>query len=97
MLFRLYYVYIMTSDSRVLYVGVTNDLGRRVAQHRAGIDPSAFTTRYRVHRLVYLEEYQKAAQAIARETQLKTYRRAKKIALIDAFNPTWRELARDIE
>jgi putative endonuclease len=83
----------MASKSRVLYVGITNNLGRRVEQHRSGIDLEAFATRYRVDQLVYFEEYQTARQAIDRETQIKDYRRSKKIALIDAFNPQWVDLA----
>ena len=93
MLFRLYYVYMMASRSRVLYIGVTNDIGRRVEQHRSGLDLDAFTTRYRVYELVYYEEYDSIEQAIAREKQLKVWTRAKKIALIDAFNPEWLDLA----
>ena len=93
MRFRLYYVYIMSSYSRVLYTRVTNDLGRRVEEHRACVDRDAFCTRYRVFDLVYYEEYQTATQAIDRETQIKAYRRAKKVALIDAFNLQWRDLA----
>ena len=93
MLFRLYYVYIMASHSRVLYIGVTNNLGRRVEQHRACVDPDAFCTKYQVRHLVYFEEYQTAAQAIAREKQMKRLLRSKKIALIDSFNPTWEDLA----
>jgi putative endonuclease len=92
MRFRLYYVYIMASKSRVLYIGMTNDLDRRVDQHRSGIDLNSFTTRYRVYQLVYFEEYQTPRQAIDRESQLKAYSRAKKIALIDAFNPQWVDL-----
>ena len=71
MLFRRYYVYILASHSRVLYVGVTNDLTRRLEQHRAYADRDAFVTGYRVTKLAYFEEYQSATQAIARETQLK--------------------------
>ncbi|MGZ5495024.1 MAG: GIY-YIG nuclease family protein, partial [Thermoanaerobaculia bacterium] len=93
MLFRQYYVYIMASRSRVLYTGITNNLGFRVEQHRAATDPTSFTARYRVYELVYYEEYQTARQAIDRETQIKGYSRAKKIARIDAFNPEWRDLA----
>jgi putative endonuclease len=92
-LFRLFYVYIMASYSRVLYTGVTSNLGNRVAQHRSDTDPNAFCTRYRIHHLVYFEEYSSVLQAIARETQIKAYRRAKKTALIDAFNPEWKDLA----
>jgi len=89
----MYYVYIMSSYSRVLYIGVTSSLERRVEQHRLGVDPNAFTTRYRIHQLVYYEEYTEIRDAIDRETQLKAYRRAKKIELIDTFNPQWVDLA----
>ncbi|HEX7419430.1 MAG TPA: GIY-YIG nuclease family protein, partial [Thermoanaerobaculia bacterium] len=70
-----------------------SNLGRRVEQHRACVDPDAFCTRYNIRDLVYFEEYQTAAQAIARETQIKDYRRSKKIALVDSFNPSWEDLA----
>ena len=93
MLFKQYYVYIMASHSRVLYVGVTSNLGRRVEEHRSCVDPKAFCSQYKICHLVYFEEYQTAAQAIARETQIKDYRRSKKIALVDSFNPTWEDLA----
>ncbi len=83
----------MASYSRVLYVGMTNDLGRRVEQHRAALNPKAFCARYRIRQLVYFEEYQTARQAIDRETQIKAYRRAKKVALVDRFNPQWVDLA----
>ena len=88
----MYFVYVMASHSRVLYTGVTRDLGRRVEEHRAAEDAYAFCTQYRVYQLVYWEEYTSVHDAIARETQIKAYRRAKKIALIDAFNPEWRDL-----
>ena len=93
MRFRQYYVYIMASHSRVLYIGVTNDVARRVTEHRSCVDPDAFCSRYRVFQLVYFEEYQTARQAIAREKQLKVWLRSKKLALVDAFNPEWRDLA----
>jgi putative endonuclease len=76
MLFKQYYVYIMASHSRVLYIGVTSNLGLRVEQHRACTDSNAFCTQYRVWNLVYFEEYQTAAQAIAREKQMKRLLRA---------------------
>jgi putative endonuclease len=72
--FRQYYVYIMASRSRVLYTGITNNLGFRVEKHRAATDPTSFTARYRVYQLVYCEEYQTARQAIDRETQIKGYK-----------------------
>ena len=71
-------------------MGVTNDLRRRVAQHRSGRG-GRFTRRYRVHRLVYAEEYGSPMDAIAREKQIKAWSRRKKKALIDSVNPGWRE------
>jgi len=72
-----YYVYIMASKSRVLYVGVTGFLMTRVLRHRAG-EGGAFTRRYRVHRLVYYQSFQNVGDAIARETEIKKWRREKK-------------------
>src|SRR5690349_21281684 len=89
---RAYYVYILTSVNRkVMYVGVTNDLENRVAQHRSG-KGSAFTARYRVHTLVHAEEYQYVEDAIAREKEIKGWRRSKKDALVEATNPSWADL-----
>ena len=83
-----YYVYILTNVKRnVMYVGVTNDLGKRVAEHRAGMG-GAFTRQYRVNTLVYAEEYQQIEDAIVREKQIKGWRRSKKEALVEAANPT---------
>ena len=76
----------------MLYVGVTNDLPRRVAEHRAG-QGGAFTQRYRVHQLVYCEEHRDVRDAFAREKTLKGWTRVKKVALIEAENPDWRDLA----
>ena len=90
-----YYVYIMTSRSAVLYVGVTNDLRRRVAQHRTG-EGSKFAAKYKVNRLVHVEATNDIRSAIAREKQLKGWRRAKKLALIDETNPDWRDLADEL-
>jgi putative endonuclease len=89
---RLYYVYIMASKSRVLYVGVTGFLMARVLRHRAG-EGGAFTRKYRVHRLVYFHGFRNVGDAIARETEIKKWRREKKVALIRAENPTWEDLA----
>ena len=88
-------VYLMTNRHRtVLYVGVTSDLKRRMAQHRAGVHPSSFTRRYNIDRLVYFEETNDIRFAIAREKQIKRWSRAKKVALIDRVNPTWTDLVR---
>ena len=88
-----YYVYLLTTlNHTVLYVGVTNDLMRRVAEHKAGAH-AGFTQQYNVHKLVHFETYFSIADAIAREKQIKAGSRAKKLALINAGNPGWAELA----
>ena|SRR5436309_7922302 len=89
---RSYYVYILASRSRVIYVGVTGFLMARVLRHRAG-EGGEFTRKYRVHRLVYVETFHSVAAAIARETEIKKWRREKKVALIQARNRTWEDLA----
>ena len=88
---RQYYVYILASRSRTLYVGVTNNLTLRLARHRRG--EHGFTARYRVNRLVYWESVENPYSAIEREKQIKGYRRKKKEALIVATNPGWDDLA----
>ncbi len=85
-----YYVYIVASRSRTLYVGVTNNLIRRVVQHRKG-DHDGFTAKYRIHRLVYFERFQYVRSAIAREKELKGWLRERKITLIAKMNPTWHD------
>ncbi|HEX9951854.1 MAG TPA: GIY-YIG nuclease family protein [Rubricoccaceae bacterium] len=85
-----FYVYLLASRSRALYVGVTNDVARRVAEHRMGL--SVHTARYHIDRLVRVEAYPTARDAIAREKQLKAWRREKKTALVATDNPTWRDL-----
>ena len=87
-----YWVYIPASRSRGLYVGVTNDLARRVAEHRAG-QGGAFTRRYGVRCLVYCEEHADPRAATAREKTLNGWVRARKVALIEAENPGRRDLA----
>ena len=89
---KLYYVYIMASKSRVIYVGMTGFLMARVLRHRAG-EGGAFTRKYRVHRLVYSYGFRNVADAIARETEIKKWRRENKVALIHSGNPTWEDLA----
>ncbi|OZC01559.1 GIY-YIG nuclease family protein [Rubricoccus marinus] len=89
---RSVWVYILASRTRVLYTGVTNNIERRLNEHREGA-PGSFTARYRARRLVHLEEYPNARDAIAREKQIKAWRREKKRALIEAENPEWRDLA----
>ncbi len=87
-----YYTYIVASRTRVLYVGVTNDLERRMAQHRQKL-LRGFTAKYNVDRLVYFEETSDVRSAIAREKQVKGWTRAKKVALIESLNPAWRDLS----
>ncbi|SRR5258708_7053653 len=87
---RTYYVYILASRSRTLYIGVTNSLLHRLEQHRDGC--CAFTLRYSITRLVYVETTRDARAAIAREKELKAWRREKKVSLITAANPGWDDL-----
>jgi putative endonuclease len=87
-----YYVYIMSSPSRTLYTGVTNDLERRVNEHKSGA-VAGFTKRYKIDRLVYFQETNDVSAAIAAEKQIKGLLRPKKIALIEEENPTWRDLS----
>ena len=89
-----YYVYIMTNRSGTLYVGVTNNIARRVAEHRAATTPG-FTARYRLDRLAYYESTDEIEVAIALEKQIKGWGRRKKLELIRSLNPTWRDLAED--
>jgi putative endonuclease len=87
-----YFVYIMSSQTRVLYIGVTNDLERRVQQLKDGLG-SQFTTKYRVRRLVHYEETSDVRDAISREKELKGWTRARKVALIEGANPDWGDLS----
>ena len=87
-------VYILASETRRLYIGVTNDLVRRVWQHRTGAVPG-FTKKHSVYRLVYFEPFSDPMLAIRREKQLKTWARVKKLALIESTNPGWVDHARD--
>lgn len=91
---RTYCVYIVASISRVVYIGVTNNLVRRVYEHKQGL-VAGCTKRYQVDRLVYFEETTDVRVAIEREKQLKTWRREKKLALIEATNPLWKDLYLD--
>ena len=90
---RRYYVYILTNAcATVFYTGMTNDLERRIEEHKEEV-VEGFTKRYNVHRLVYYEEYTDVHDAIAREKQLKRWRRAWKIDLIRSVNPNFCDLA----
>jgi len=89
---RSYYVYILASISRVLYVGVTNDLERRLFEHKSKLI-KGFTSKYNVDRLVCFEETGDVVAAIEREKQIKGWNRAKKLALIMSVNPKWNDLS----
>ena len=87
-----YYVYIVSSFTRTLYVGMTNDLQRRVNEHKQKLVPG-FTSQYNVDRLVYVEVFGEVQDAIAREKQLKKWARKKKEWLIESMNPQWDDLS----
>jgi len=90
-----YYIYIMTNRTRRLYIGVTNDLHRRVYEHKHRL-VHGFTSKYFLERLVYFEETDDVGAAIAREKELKGWRRSKKIALMQKVNAQWSDLSRDL-
>ena len=87
-----YFVYIMTNKSKTLYIGVTNDLQRRVYEHRHKVVPG-FTAKYNIRSLVYYESTNDVREALAREKQLKGLLRIKKIRLIESTNPEWKDLS----
>jgi putative endonuclease len=89
-----YFTYIMASRSRTLYTGVTGDLQKRVFEHKWK-EHDGFTARYNCDRLVWFERHQDVQRAIAREKELKGWRRAKKIALIESANAAWVDLSHD--
>lgn len=91
---KTYYVYILASRSRNLYAGVTNDLMYRTRQHRE-VAVAGFTSRYRIFRLVHYEMFGDIRLAIAREKEIKGWRREKKVWLIERENPTWEELGEE--
>jgi putative endonuclease len=93
---RTYYVYILASRSRNLYTGVTNDLLRRMVEHRDRLVPG-FTSQYRIFRLVHFEIFGDIRLAIAREKEIKSWRREKKLWLIERDNPTWEDLSEALE
>ncbi|MBQ3703353.1 MAG: GIY-YIG nuclease family protein [Oscillospiraceae bacterium] len=88
------YVYILSNDTNVcLYTGVTNDLVRRLYEHKNNLDPQSFTAQYHIHKLVYYEESSDAYAAITREKQIKGWNRKRKNKLIESMNPQWRDLS----
>ncbi|MHB8069159.1 MAG: GIY-YIG nuclease family protein [Desulfobaccales bacterium] len=91
---RQYFVYIMTNKSGTLYVGVTNNLERRIFEHKNSL-VAGFTKKYKINQLLYYEETNDVLAAITREKQIKGWRREKKIALIESANPEWKDLSED--
>ena len=90
------FVYMLTNDTNVcLYTGVTNDLERRLYEHKIELDPKSFTARYHVHKLVYYEDIADAYDAIAREKQIKSWNRKRKNKLIESMNPQWKDLSKE--
>jgi len=89
---RTFYVYILSSKSRRIYTGVTNNLERRVWEHKNKL-AEGFTKRYKIDRLVYFEQTDDVISAISREKQIKGWLRSKKIKLIESTNPTWEDLS----
>ena len=87
-----YYVYIMANRSRTLYTGVTNNLERRVYEHKHKL-VEGFTKKYNITRLVYYEQTSDIKAAIAREKQIKGWLRSKKVSLIESLNPNWSDLS----
>ena len=95
--YRYYFVYIMTNQfNTVLYTGVTNDLVRRVYEHKEGLI-KGFTSRYKIKKLVYYEVFEGPIYAIEREKQIKAGSRQKKIDLIERLNPDWKDLYGEIK
>jgi putative endonuclease len=91
-----YYVYIMTNRSKTLYTGITNNLQRRVYEHKQKLIP-AFTSKYNINQLVFYEITSDINVALSREKQIKGWLRSKKIALIESMNPEWRDLSGDLD
>lgn len=89
---RNYYIYILTNKSNTLYVGVTNDLQKRIWEHKEKI-VSSFSSKYNLNKLIYFEEYKNVGEAIKREKQIKGWVRKKKIKLIKTKNPEFKDLS----
>ena len=91
---RQYFVYILTNRTRRLYVGVTNDLERRMYEHKNKLKPG-FTSKYNLSWLAYYEHTDDVMSAMEREKEIKGWRRSKKLALIESLNPEWKDLTLD--
>jgi putative endonuclease len=90
---RYYYVYVLSSETRELYVGITNNLDRRLAEHRASYNPHSYSSRHATNRLVYFEVTSDPGSAIRREKRLKRLSRQRKLRLIEKVNPEWKDLS----
>jgi putative endonuclease len=88
------YTYSLSNDTHRLYVGATDNLPRRVFEHKNRFFPGAFTARYTYDRLVYFEVFDSVDEAFARERQIKGWKRIRKVALIQSVNPRWHDLSR---
>ena len=91
---KTFYVYIMSSKSGTLYVGLTSDIRKRGYEHKNHLI-TGFTDKYNIDRLLYIETMSEPTSAINREKQIKTWRREKKVELIDSLNPEWNDLSQD--
>jgi putative endonuclease len=89
-----YFVYILASDAHQLYIGVTNNLRRRVWEHRNDVEATSYCSRHGINRLVYFEITRDVRSAIWREKQLKRFHRREKLQLVERMNPEWRDLAK---
>ena len=92
MRYKLFAVYIMASSKQTLYTGVTNNLTRRVYEHKSHFNPKSFTARYRIDKLVYYEWFEDSYHAITREKQIKNMKRQEKFDLIAEINPNFKDL-----
>jgi len=93
---RQYYVYMMTNCSKTIYTGITNDLVRRIYEHKNKLIPG-FTKNYSIDILVYYESTSDVLSAIAREKQIKGWVRSKKVSLIESINPDWKDLSKNFD
>jgi putative endonuclease len=90
---KCWYVYIITNyTNSVLYTGITNDIERRIYEHKSGISKSSFSKRYRLYKLIWFQEFDSPDAAIEAEKRIKNWRREKKLALIQEINPEFRDL-----
>jgi putative endonuclease len=89
-----YYIYLLSNISKIIYIGVANNLERKVFEHKS-MRRDGFTKKYNLHMLVYYDETDDIGRAIEREKQLKGWTRQKKVALIESINPRWKDLSKD--